>query len=347
MNPHWRQFLQESGAVVGDDRVEHFGNPLQELQVSTTGSTITDLSHRGLIRARGADAAKFLQGQFTNDITRVDLAHSQLSGYCNSKGRLIALLRVFQRGDCFYLQLPHPLVATALARLKKYILMSKVTLEDASDELVGVGLAGPRSEEVLRQVAGAMPRGIDEVTQCGEITVIRLPGIQPRFSLHGPVEAMEKTWSALDAQAAPAGADVWTRLDILAGIPDIHPSTAEEFIPQTVNLELLGAISFDKGCYAGQEIIARLHYRGSVKRRMFIGHSAAETLPQPGTPLHATGDNGQAVGHIVAAAPDPDGGCHLLAVVAIEHWTDNTLYLHDNPETRVTLQPPAYLPAPA
>lgn len=342
MHPRWKDFLIERGATFADGAVAHFGNPLQELQVATTGDIIADLSHRGLIRVAGADAAKFLQGQFTNDILQVDAAHSQLSGYCSPKGRLLALMRVFLRGDAFHLELPRPLLAPTLERLKKYVLISKVSLEDASDALAGIGLSGRHSEEMLERIAGAIPRAADETTHYGELTILRLPGLNPRFALYAPVEAMEKIWSDLDALAAPAGTDAWTRLDVLAGLPDIYPATVEEFVPQFVNLELLGGVSFKKGCYTGQEIVARLHYRGSVKHRLFLGHAMTKASPAPGTPLLVAGDD-QAVGQIVLAAPDPEGGCDLQAVVAAEHWQNNTLHLKDDPEAQITLRKPAQL----
>jgi folate-binding protein YgfZ len=345
MNPRWKDFLLEAGATLGEGDVEHFGNPRRELLVSTTGDIIADLSRRGVIAAHGADAAKFLQGQLTNDIDRVDAAHSQLSGFCSPKGRLLALLRVFRRDDAYCLQLPRALLDATLVRLKKYVLMSKVTLEDAGDALIGVGLAGPRGEEILAHVVSEVPRGADAAVRDHALTVLRLPGVHPRFALYGPVEAMERAWTALAAHAAPVGAAAWDRLDVLAGIPDIHPGTVDEFIPQTVNLELLGGISFKKGCYTGQEIIARLHYRGNVKRRLFLGHCPVEVPPPPGTPLRAAGDDGQAIGHVVTAAPDPAGGCDLLAVIAIEYSESNSLYLNDYPEMKVALRRPDYLPA--
>jgi folate-binding protein YgfZ len=340
MNPRWKNFLLEAGAALTDDRVEHFGNPLRELQVSGGGDIIADLSQRGLIGVHGADACKFLQGQFTNDISLVDAGVSQLNGYCSPKGRLLALLRVFRRDDSYYLLLPRVLLGDTLARLKKYVMISKVTLEDAGDALVGVGLAGPRGEEILGALVPEIPGSADAACRVGALTVLRLPGTRPRFALYGPAAEMEPIWTVLAARAAPVGAGAWDRLDILAGIPDIHPATVDEFIPQTVNLELLGGINFKKGCYTGQEIIARLHYRGSVKRRMYLGHAGVEAPPAPGTPLHAAGGDGQSVGHVVMSASDPAGGCDLLAVVAIEHASDKTLYLNDNSDMKVTLKAP-------
>ncbi|MCC6302592.1 MAG: folate-binding protein YgfZ [Gammaproteobacteria bacterium] len=344
MNPRWNDFLLEAGARIAGDRVEDFGNPSRELQASASGDVIADLSHRGLIRVHGADAAKFLQGQLTNDIHLVDEDRSQLSGYCSPKGRLLALPRVFRRDDAYYLQLPRDLLEVTLARLKKYVLISKVTLEDAGEALIGLGLAGPRAAAILADLVPHVPAGPDSVRRGGDLSILRLPGGRPRFALYGPVAAMEQAWTALAAHAAPVGAGAWDRYDILAGIPDIRPATIDEFIPQTVNLELLDGINFKKGCYTGQEIIARLHYRGSVKRRMYLGRADVEPAPAPGTPLYAAGGDGQAVGHVVSACPAPAGGSELLAVVAVEHSSDNTLYIKDNPEDLVTLSPPEGLP---
>ncbi|MCC6209389.1 MAG: folate-binding protein YgfZ [Gammaproteobacteria bacterium] len=345
MNPRWNNFLLEAGARIAGGRVEDFGNPPRELQVSDSGDVLADLGHRGLIGVHGPDAAKFLQGQFTNDINLVDEGHSQLSGYCSPKGRLLALLRVFRRDDAYYLQLPRTLLDATLARLKKYVLMSRVTLEDAGESLIGIGLTGPRAEAILGDLIAPVPGEPDAASRNGALTVLRLPGKRPRFALYGPSGDMEHAWTILAAQAAPVGPDAWDRHDILAGIPDVHPATVDEFIPQTVNLELLGGISFKKGCYTGQEIIARLHYRGSVKRRMHLGHAVSEPAPAPGTPLHVPGDDGQAIGHVVYATLSPAGGCDLLAVVSLEHSQDNNLYIEDNSEATITLRPPEGLPA--
>lgn len=318
MNGRWRRFLEDAGAVFDDGGVAHFGNPAQERQVATAGSVIADLSHLGLITARGADAARFLQGQLTNDVTRLDERRSQLAGYCNPQGRLLAILRLFFREDRYHCLLPAALLDEVLERLRKYVLMSQVTLEDASDALMRIGLSGPRADRELRQILGAIPEKIDEVLPSGNLSVIRLPGIHPRFALLGPSETLEKVWADLDVRAAPVGAAAWSLLDILAGIPVIHPQTVATFIPQSVNLELLGGVSFDKGCYTGQEIVARLHYRGSVKRRMFLAECDTDAVPQPGTPVYAAASETTA-GTVVSAAPAPDGGCAVLAVLQLEH----------------------------
>jgi tRNA-modifying protein YgfZ len=319
MDSRWKQLLDGAGAVFDDDgSVLHFGNPDLERRAAMSGSVICDLSLYGLIRARGPDTVRFLQGQLTGDVTHIDAGHSQLNGFCTPKGRLLALFRVFASEDAFFLRLPAALLEPTLTRLRKYILMSRITLDPAGDDLAGIGLSGPRCEQELSHIVGAVPAAVDAVVRSGPLTVIRTPGIHPRFEIFGPVEAMQKAWSQLDVHAAPVGAAVWILHDILAGVPEIWPETVEEFIPQSVNLDLLGGISFDKGCYTGQEIVARLHYRGTVKRRMYLAECDTAEPPPPGRAVYPVSGGDQAVGQVVSATLAPERGSVLLVSTVVE-----------------------------
>ncbi len=315
MDSRWQAFLEDAGAVISDGAVDHFGNPRRELSIGTTGNVLCDLSHLGIITAAGDDAMAFLQGQLTNDISQVDSRHGQLSGYCTPQGRLLAIFRIFIRDKTYHLELPRPLLDSTLERLRKYVLMSKVKLEDSGDCLVRMGFAGPDSEaELAALVTCDLPAADNEVSSGEDLTITRIAGPVPRFIIHGKTAAMEKLWSQLDVRAAPVGRQVWDRLDILAGLPVVLPETVEAFIPQTVNLDLVGGISFKKGCYTGQEIVARLHYRGAVKRRMRLVHIASDEPPAPGSAI-VTGKGGKQAGTVVLAAPSPDGGSDALAVI--------------------------------
>lgn len=317
MHSRWQQLLDHAGAVYDDHGVVlHFGNPGRERRAAVSGSVMCDLSPYGLIRAQGPDAVKFLQGQLTNDVAQVDARHSQFSGYCTPKGRLLALFRVFARDDAICLRLPAPLVAPTLSRLRKYVLMSKLTLEAADDALVGIGLSGPRCAEELARVIEAPPQAIDDVVSQGSVTVIRVPGVHPRFEIHGPVDDMARLWSQLNVHAAPVGTENWTLLDILAGVPEVWPGTVEEFIPQSVNLDLLGGIGFNKGCYTGQEIVARLHYRGTAKRRMYLAE-CADDAPRAGQAVYAADGGEQSAGQVVSAAAGPEQGSMLLVSTVV------------------------------
>ena len=343
MNSTWQTFLEDAGAIIEDDEVAHFGNPEQEIQVSATGNVISDLSHEGMLAVQGQDAADFLQGQLTNDISLLSQDTAQLSGYCNPKGRLLAIFRIFLQDDCYYLTLPRHLAASTQERLQKFILMSKVTMDNAGDRLTAMGCSGPNSAQELGALFTALPERDYQLIQQDGVTVIRLPGPQTRFSLYGKTEAMQRIWTVLDARAAPIGKAAWQRLDILAGIPTVFPETAGEFIPQTVNLEQLHGVSFNKGCYTGQEIVARLQSRGTVKRRLHRVQISTDKCPLPGAPLFQQQDSQQAVGMINSAVPAPDGGCDALAVITNEAAHQDKLHLHSNKGPRVHL---AELPYP-
>lgn len=326
MKPQWQEFLVHAGAEFDGGRVASFGNPERELQVATTGRVLCDLSHQGLIGVYGDEAADFLQGQLSNDIREVDENHSQLSAYCDPKGRMLTNFRVFKRGETYFLRLPRELLETVLKRLHMYVLRAKVTLEDASDALVRIGYAGPEAEREIATATGAAPEAANDCLQAGGLTVIRVSGPHPRFEIHGELEALKKIWSVLNAQAAPVGASPWALLEILAGIPTILPQTSGLFVPQMVNMQLIGGVSFKKGCYPGQEIVARMHYLGNLKRRMYRGHLETDTPPEPGEELFS-GGKGQASGRIVDAQPHPDGGVEALAVLRIADAEQNELHL--------------------
>jgi folate-binding protein YgfZ len=319
MKPGWREFLKDAGAEFDDcDTVTHFGNPERELRVVTTGMTLCDLSHQGLISAYGDDTETFLQGQLSNDVREVSETHSQLSSYCTPKGRMLAILRLFKREETYYLRLPEALVEPVLKRMRMFVLRSQVTLEDATDALVRIGLSGPESDSELRTILGAIPEQPDDVLQHDDLTVLRVPGPHPRFEIAGELDAVENMWDRLNVRAAPVGASGWALLDILAGVPSVHAQTVEAFVPQMANMELVGGLSFKKGCYPGQEVVARSQYLGKLKRRMYLGRLETDTPPNPGDDVYdAHDESGQSAGKIVDAQPHPDGGYAALAVLQI------------------------------
>lgn len=318
MHPDWQDWLTQNGAVVEHGRVRRFGDG-----ALSSGACIADLSHYAVIRVRGADAEKFLQGQLTSDVRALDGGRSQLGAYCSPKGRALAILRLFRRSEDYCLVLPAPLLESTLSRLRKYILMSKVTLEAASD-WVHVGYVDPQGDERLRTaLEGQVPTSIDDVTLCNDVSVVRVPGPGARFELIGTVDRLRSLWQRLAAEATPVDAQAWERLEIEAGLPCVYPETAEAFVPQMLNLDLLGGISFKKGCYTGQEVVARAHYLGKLKRRMFRLHCDLPTPPAPGTSLFNTAlRSDESAGTVVRAASAADGDSDMLAVLqldAIEH----------------------------
>lgn len=317
MISEWKEFLANAGAEFSATGVAHYGSERRELSVAITGNVFADLSHYGLISAHGDDAETFLQGQFTNDIRKVTDAHSQLSGLCNPKGRLLATFRAFHRSDSYYLCLPDTMLEDVIKRLRMFVLRSKVTLEDASDTFVHLGVSGGDAEEELRKCVGELPETVDAVVQAGNHTIIRVPGINPSYEIFTTVDDARQLWDRLNVQSAPIGANAWQLLDIQAGIPVISPQTREAFVPQMTNLQLIDGVSFQKGCYTGQEIVARMQYLGKLKRRMYrarVGNTPTLTGEEE---IFAAGNRQQSVGKLVSAAPHPDGGYAILVVLQI------------------------------
>jgi len=344
MNADWKAFLENAGAEFGDNGVQHYGNPRRELSVAITGNVFADLSHYGLVSVHGEDAQAFLQGQLTNDLRAVDEQHSQFSGYCTAKGRLLANFRLFRRGDSYYLCPPGEMIEPLIKRLRMYVLRSRVTLEDASDTFVHLGVSGADSEEELKDFTGAIPEALHGVCQNDQELIVRVPGIHPSFEIFTDADRARELWTRLNVHSAPIGAEAWQLLDIQAGIPMIYPQTSEAFVPQMVNLQLVDGVSFKKGCYPGQEIVARMQYLGKLKRRMYKARIDTGSTPEPGTDIYCSSDPEQSAGKLVSAAGHPDGGCAALAVLQISSaGGDADLHLGGLDGPRLSLE---HLPYP-
>ncbi|HET7370116.1 MAG TPA: folate-binding protein [Gammaproteobacteria bacterium] len=280
----------------------------------TVTTLLCDLNEHALIRVSGADAREFLQGQLSNDATQVSPTQSQWSSLNTPQGRTLALMRLFELEGELMLALPSALQAPVIGRLRKYILRSQVTLEPANDLMVRCGIAGESAAAVLQAVGITPPASVDAATVAEGTTIIQVNSTTgSRFELYGSGEKALALRKVLAEHCEQADANQWLLFDTLAGVPHLEPVTSGEFLPQMLNLDQLGAINFKKGCYAGQEIIARTHYRGQVKRRLkliFDGDSAA-----PGQSV-TFADGFSAT--VVQCAPHPDGGFALLAVAPVE-----------------------------
>jgi folate-binding protein YgfZ len=227
---------------------------------------------------------------------------------------MLATLLVNRWGVGYVLQLPRVLVEPIAARLGRYVLRAKVSLANASDTMALLGLGGPRAAELIGNLVGEAPTGPLQVVSRSGVMVIALEG--ECYQLTVAPERAAALWDQLSEGAHPVGAGGWEWRRIAAGIPWITPPTQEAFVPQMANLEEVGAVSFSKGCYPGQEIVARAQYLGEVKRRLFRGHTDGPSAE--GQELFAVAGSGQAIGMVVNAAPAPGGGTDVLAVVQTE-----------------------------
>lgn len=342
MNPQWQDFLIKHGAEVAEDGSVSFPESGAAASGDPGDCALFDLSHLGLIAAGGEDAESFLQGQLTNDIRELSATHTQLSSHCSPKGRMLASFRVLRLGETIYLQLPRERIADSLKRLRLYVLRAKVTLTDASDDLVRIGLTGPCAVEQLARHGLATPERDEDLATTDGVSVIRLPSPSPRFELIGPLDAMTGLWDALAKVAVPTTADIWALHDIRGGIPTVYQETVEAFVPQMVNLHLIDGVSFTKGCYTGQEVVARMQYLGKLKRRMYWAEVETASPPQPGDELHAASSTSeQASGRVVDARPAGAGRYELLAVVEIEAAEGGEVRLGEQGPL-LRLQPPPY-----
>lgn len=343
----WKSFIQSQGAILDGERVRDFGKPAEERRAVAQGNVLVDLSDLSLIRARGADTQNFLNGQLSNDVRQLTATHSQLTSWCSPKGRMLAIFRLFKRGDDMLLQLPSSLLETTLKRLKMFVLRAKVTLDSADADLVCFGVSGPDADKLLRDTAGFAPGATDGSETRDEITMIKLAGPHPRFEIIAPMDAAAKLWNGLKATAMPVGPSAWAWLDIMAGIPSVYPETSEAFVPQMANLEIVGGVNFKKGCYPGQEIVARMQYLGKLKQRMYRAHVDSDALPQPGDAVFAPDFPGQSAGTVVAAQPAPDNGFDLLTVIQVTSAEAGELHLGSETGPLLSLHTLPYPVAPA
>lgn len=315
-NNDWQEYQFIQGAVFNNETIISFGNTQKELICAQSQNIICDLSHLGLLEVSGDDAVTFLQGQVTNDVRLLDGNHAHYSGYCSPKGRLLALFFAFSHGQNLHLQLNHKLLEPISKRLKMYVMRSKVNITNVSDTFVRIGLSGKELTNLLVPFFAEIPEQIFELTSTDNSTLIRLPGTTPRFEIICDTAHAKEIWQALKANCMPVGKPCWEWLEIQAGIPDIYLQTQEEFVPQMVNLDLLDAINYKKGCYTGQEIVARTHYLGKVKRRTHLVHLNTSTPPQAGNDV--TNESNDIVGKVVRVAPEPAGGYVVLAEIRLE-----------------------------
>jgi folate-binding protein YgfZ len=324
MQAEWQQFLTRQGAHIEGDVVTRFSSATDEIDAVLDGSAIAALGHLGLIKVSGTDARSFLHNQFSNDVEQLGADDWRLAAYCSPKGRTLAVLHIFPAADeGFFLILPRDIIEPTVKRLRMFVLMSQVTLEDVSDEYGIAGLSG----SVVSDWA-ATKLGDARLARDGDTAILKLGDNPSRALLVGPHAALEQQWSALAGKATPVGVPAWQLLEIHNGDPQVFAGTLDAFVPQMLNMHAINGISFKKGCYPGQEIVARMYYLGKLKRRMFLAHASLDTPPSPGEALYAGhSESGQGAGRVVMASPARGGGVDLLFVAPVTDVEGGPLHL--------------------
>ncbi|WP_027211239.1 CAF17-like 4Fe-4S cluster assembly/insertion protein YgfZ [Burkholderia sp. WSM2232] len=301
------------------------------------------LTQFGVIDATGDDAATFLHGQLTNDTQHLDAANARLAGYCSAKGRLLASFLSWRSGDTIRLLVSKDLQAAVQKRLSMFILRAKAKLADASGELAVIGLAGD-VRKALSGVFDALPDGVHVKVDGAAGSLIRVPDAfeRLRYLWIGPKAQIESQLPALREKLQQVSPAVWDWLDIRAGEPRITQPVVEQFVPQMVNFDVLGAVNFKKGCYPGQEVVARSQYRGTIKRRTSLANVAGELgTVKAGVELFHSDDPGQPCGMVVNAASARDGGVDVLVEIKLAALESGSVHLGaaDGPALRFLALP--------
>jgi folate-binding protein YgfZ len=286
--------------------------------VQATQNFICSADGLGLILVNGADARDFLQNQLSNDIDFIDESRYQLSSYSTPKGRLVGIFRVIRISNGYILVTTRAMVSPLLERLYRYIVQSQVTLADASDYFARFALQTDDPQTLAHPL---LPPTAGAVLQNDSVIALQLEplGEQRRFLLMclSADEAIG-LWHEFSKQLQEAGPRALRLSEIDAGIPAIYPQTSEQFVLQMANLGVLDGVSFKKGCYPGQEIVARMQYLGKLKRRMFLARLDVDRLPLPGDELVTAGKSEvDGSGMVVDAEFDENGICHCLYIAQI------------------------------
>ncbi|WP_346836848.1 folate-binding protein [Microbulbifer sp. SAOS-129_SWC] len=305
----WQDFLADAGARWEGERA-HFPDTDAALH-------LVDLSPLGAVSVVGPDSQKFLQGQLTCDLVNLPDGHATPGTHCNPKGRAISAFSALKldQGDLL-LRLPRDLAGTARAALAKYAVFFKTELSELDDSHRWLGLQGRDAVARAQQLLGLEPITAGQVASfdCdGERGLVEALNEQ-QLALLVPAAYAPQLWQKLAEHADPASYDRWLQTQIEAGMPQLHAATSEMFIPQMLNLHLLGGVSFKKGCYTGQEVIARMQYRGASKRRLYRARCEAGDRPEAGSDIYGEGES--SIGNLVEACHSEEG-IELLAVLTI------------------------------
>jgi folate-binding protein YgfZ len=296
------------------------------------------LPELGIVSVSGADAVSFLQTQLTSDVARSHADQMQLSGYCTPKGRLLATFHLWRSGETVFLRMPREVIASLVKRLSMFVLRAKAKVTDVSDEWSTHALVGDDASDILADAGIAAPSSPYTSSTSTDVRVDRVlstPSGLHRFLLTQPAGAQLPLPSDIERVTS----DRWWLSEIEAAVPTVFAATQEKFVPQMINFEVLGGVDFKKGCYPGQEIVARSQYLGKLKRRMSVAHVDTANV-QAAADVFTAGSE-QPVGTVVMAAPSA-AGSELLFEAPLDRTESGTLHLHGADGPPLTVHPLPY-----
>ena len=342
MNNDWKNYLLSKDAQLTEDAAFRFNDEADDNLKAERTDIICDLSQFSTLVVAGDDAKEFMQGQFTNDVEQVNEDHSQLSAFCNNKGRMTANFRLFKYQQNYFFSVRNSLVEESIQHLQNYILRAQVAIQDVSEQLIHLGVSGENAEKLLSPFIEITNQEVDGISFNENYIVIRIASLHsnetPRYEIFCSFEHAKTLWENISTRAVTVNSSSWDYLNIQAGIPFIDSNTSEEFVPQMANMDLINGVSFTKGCFTGQEIIARMHYLGKLKKRCYKIHVASDNKPVAGDKLFAENAKaGQNTGMIIQAEKNPESGYDALAVIQIAD-TESNLFLNDADGPVVTVK---------
>lgn len=316
-------------------------SPRQPVASARLPLTLMTLDDWALATLVGVDSEKYLQGQVTADVSQMTEHQHLLAAHCDPKGKMWSNLRLFRRQDGFALIERRSLRDAQLTELKKYAVFSKVTIA-ADDELVLLGVAGFQARAALKNLFSDLPDAEKQVTHEGATSLLWFEHPAERFLLVTDVATAERVTQALRGEAQLNNSQQWLSLNIEAGIPVIDAANSGQFIPQATNLQALGGISFKKGCYTGQEMVARAKFRGANKRALWYLAGQASRVPEAGEDLELKmGDNWRRTGTVLAAVQLDDGRLLVQAVMNNDMEPDSVFRVRDDVNT-LSIEPLPY-----
>lgn len=316
-------------------------SPRQPVASARLPLTLMTLDDWALATLVGADSEKYLQGQVTADVSQMTEHQHLLAAHCDPKGKMWSNLRLFRRQDGFALIERRSLRDAQLTELKKYAVFSKVTIA-ADDELVLLGVAGFQARAALKNLFSELPDAEKQVTNDGATSLLWFEHPAERFLLVADVATAERVTQALRGEAQLNNSQQWLALNIEAGIPVIDAANSGQFIPQATNLQALGGISFKKGCYTGQEMVARAKFRGANKRALWYLAGQASRVPEAGEDLELKmGENWRRTGTVLAAVQLDDGRLLVQAVMNNDMEPDSVFRVREDVNT-LSIEPLPY-----
>jgi len=346
----WPQFLAQNGADFSNDAAPQLlGFNGLGADFAANSNFVAPLTDQGLIVWSGDEAAHFLHNQLTNDVEKLPADQARLAGYCSAKGRLLATMLYWRIDNQIVLQLPRQILTATQKRLQMFVLRAKATPRDASNEFAILGLAGYAAGAVLQTWFPELPVAPYDKRDTEAGTLIRLSDVggAPRYQWVASAATAMQAWPLLTQHLRATGPQAWRLTEIRAGVPAVTLETQEQFVPQMINFELIGGVNFKKGCYPGQEIVARSQYLGKLKRRMLLA-SVAGSQVLPGTEVFASDDASQPCGMIVNAENSAADMVDCLVEMKISASEGTSVHLGSANGPLLQLKPLPYaLPGPA